>query len=169
MCMRERAARALGLVPQSLRPPRRLRRSPRVYIYIYKYMNTHINMNKNIDILICVHIGTSAFPHLRRPLCLFNPHHLPPHLLPPHKSNYLSKTDVVLPNNRRQHRTSHAPNDVLPLRICANYCVSCQPLLRAFPNGFDLHLPPPPLICFDTQRSHQIRKGVPCSQETNPP
>ena len=28
-----------------------------------------------------------------------------------------------MPNNQRQHRTSHAPKDVLPLRICANYCV----------------------------------------------
>ena len=27
---------------------------------------------------------------------------------------------------------STAPKDVLPLRICANYCAPCQPLLRSF-------------------------------------
>ena len=27
-----------------------------------------------------------------------------------------------MPNKQRQHRTLHAPKDVLPLRICANYC-----------------------------------------------
>ena len=40
---------------------------------------------------------------------------------------------ILLPNNQRQHRTSHAPKDVLPLCICANYCDPWQPLLRAFP------------------------------------
>ena len=35
---------------------------------------------------------------------------------------------ISLPNNQRQHRTSHAPKDVLPLRICANYCAPCQRL-----------------------------------------
>ena len=39
---------------------------------------------------------------------------------------------MALPNNQRQHRTSHAPKDVLPLRMYANYCAPCQPLLRAF-------------------------------------
>ena len=38
-----------------------------------------------------------------------------------------------MPNNQRQQRTSHALKDVLPLRICANYCAPCQQLLRAFP------------------------------------
>jgi len=28
------------------------------------------------------------------------------------------ETGILLPNNQRQHRTSHAPKDVLPLRIC---------------------------------------------------
>ena len=36
-----------------------------------------------------------------------------------------AETGVLLPNNQRQHRTSHAPKDVLPLRICANYCAPC--------------------------------------------
>ena len=63
----------------------------------------------------------------------------------------------LMPNNQRQHRTSHAPKDVLPLRICANYCASCQPLLRAFsgwvrsppPVGlFDTHTPSNPETCF---------------------
>jgi len=36
------------------------------------------------------------------------------------------ETGIVLPNNQRQHRTSHAPKDVLPLRICANYCAPWQ-------------------------------------------
>ena len=36
---------------------------------------------------------------------------------------------VLLPNNQRQF----APKDVLPSRICANYCAPCQPLLRVFP------------------------------------
>jgi len=29
------------------------------------------------------------------------------------------ETDMLLPNNQRQHRTSHDPKDVLTLRICA--------------------------------------------------
>ena len=29
-------------------------------------------------------------------------------------------TRVLLPNNQRQHRPSHAPTDMLPFRICAN-------------------------------------------------
>ena len=33
------------------------------------------------------------------------------------------ETGILLPNNQqRQHRTSHAPKDVLSLRTCANYC-----------------------------------------------
>ena len=42
-------------------------------------------------------------------------------------------TGTLLPNNQRQHHTSHAPKDVLPLRICANHCLPCQQPLRAFP------------------------------------
>jgi len=30
-----------------------------------------------------------------------------------------TETGISFPNNQRQHRTSHAPKDVLPLRICA--------------------------------------------------
>ena len=37
---------------------------------------------------------------------------------------------MLLPNNQRQHRTSHAPKDVLPLRICANYCAPCHEQAR---------------------------------------
>ena len=29
---------------------------------------------------------------------------------------------TLLPNNKRQHRTSRAPKDVLSLRMCANCC-----------------------------------------------
>ena len=36
-----------------------------------------------------------------------------------------AETSILLPNNQRQHRTSHARKDVLPLRICANYCAPC--------------------------------------------
>ena len=32
-----------------------------------------------------------------------------------------TETGILLPHNQRHHRTSHAPKDVLPLRICANY------------------------------------------------
>jgi len=38
------------------------------------------------------------------------------------------ETGILLPNNQRQHRTSHASKDVLPLRICANDCAPSQPL-----------------------------------------
>ena len=31
-----------------------------------------------------------------------------------------------MPNNQRQNLTSHALTDVLPLRICAEYCAPCQ-------------------------------------------
>ena len=43
-----------------------------------------------------------------------------------------AETGILSPNNQRKHRTSHAPKDVLPLRICANDCAPCQPPLRAF-------------------------------------
>ena len=42
-------------------------------------------------------------------------------------TTWCRETDILLLNNQRQH----AAKDVLPLRICANYCASCQPLLRA--------------------------------------
>ena len=48
---------------------------------------------------------------------------------------------LVWPNNQHPHRTSHAPKDVLHLRICADYCAPCQPLLRAFSRS--IRLPPP--------------------------
>ena len=31
-----------------------------------------------------------------------------------------------MPNNQRQHRTLHAPKDVLPFRIGAKYCAPCR-------------------------------------------
>ena len=37
------------------------------------------------------------------------------------------ETGILLPNNQRLHRTPHAPQDVLPLCICAYYCAPCQP------------------------------------------
>ena len=48
------------------------------------------------------------------------------------KVSGLREAGVLLPNNQRQHRTSHAPENVLPLRICANYCAPCQ-LFRSEP------------------------------------
>ena len=50
---------------------------------------------------------------------------------------------ILLPNNQRQHRTSHTPKDVLPLCICAHNCAPCQPLLRAF-SGWIRSPPPAP-------------------------
>ena len=38
---------------------------------------------------------------------------------------------ILLPNNQRQQRTSHGPQDVLPSRMCADYCAPCQPLFDA--------------------------------------
>ena len=72
-----------------------------------------------------------------------------------------SETGISLPNNQRQHRTSHAPKDVLPSRICANttpdittptnlsYIVTLptQPCNTHW--GMRLHLLPP--ITFPTQ------------------
>ena len=54
------------------------------------------------------------------------------------------ETGILLPNNQRQHRTSHAPKDVLTLRKCANYSVPCQMLLRAFSEWIQS---PPPTMC----------------------
>ena len=51
---------------------------------------------------------------------------------------------MLSPNNQRQHRTSYAPKDVLPLRICANFCALCQPLVRAFPGW--IRSPPPTIL-----------------------
>ena len=51
------------------------------------------------------------------------------------------ETGIFLPNNQRQHRTSRAPKDVLPVRICAHYRSPCQPLLRAFFGS--IRSPPP--------------------------
>jgi len=41
-------------------------------------------------------------------------------------ANKLRETDILLPNNQHQHqhRTSHAPKDVLSLHICANHCAA---------------------------------------------
>ena len=44
----------------------------------------------------------------------------------------MREAGIVLPNNLRQQGFSHAPKDVLPLRMLANYCAQCQPHLRAF-------------------------------------
>jgi len=60
---------------------------------------------------------------------------------PPQCTQPNRETGILLPNNQRQHRTRHAPKDVMPLRICANYCAPCQPLLRAFPGW--IRSPPP--------------------------
>ena len=43
----------------------------------------------------------------------------------PIRSHPARETGVLSPNNQRQHRTSHAPKDVLHLRICANYLRAC--------------------------------------------
>ena len=51
------------------------------------------------------------------------------------------ETGILLLNNQRQHRTSHAQTDVPPLRIRASYCAPCQPLLRHFPRW--IRSPPP--------------------------
>ena len=32
------------------------------------------------------------------------------------------ETGILLPSNQRQHRTSHAPKNVVPVHICAYYC-----------------------------------------------
>ena len=47
---------------------------------------------------------------------------------------------AMLARGPHNHRTSRAPKDVLPSRMCAHYCAPCQPLLRVFLDGFDLHL-----------------------------
>ena len=49
------------------------------------------------------------------------------------------ETGILLPNNQRQHRTSHAPKDVLPLRICAIYSAPCQPLQGSPRTACDRH------------------------------
>jgi len=77
-------------------------------------------------------------------------------------SLFLRETGILLPNNQRQHRTSHAPKDVLPLRICANYCAPCQPLLRAF-SGW-IRSPPPtpssPTLHTPNQAGKEDREAV---------
>jgi hypothetical protein len=40
---------------------------------------------------------------------------------------YLTETGILLPNNQRQHRTLHAPNDVLPPRRSWYTYVFCSP------------------------------------------
>ena len=42
------------------------------------------------------------------------------------------ETGILLPNNQRQHRTSQAPKDVVPSRICADYCAPCQALVPIY-------------------------------------
>ena len=46
-------------------------------------------------------------------------------------SPFLADLGILLPNNQHQQSTSHAPKDVLPSCICADYCAPCWPLLRA--------------------------------------
>ena len=62
-----------------------------------------------------------------------------------------------MPNNQRQLRTSHAPNDVLLLRIGANYCAPFQPLLRAGEVWFSAR--------HAAKRSYPPSTGLPRSQE----
>ena len=64
----------------------------------------------------------------------------------------LSRNWYLLPNNQHQHRTSHAPNKVLPLRLCANYPAACQPLLRAFSGWIRS---PPPSIAIHPTATHR--------------
>ena len=45
---------------------------------------------------------------------------------PASRGEQVRETGILLPNNQRQHRISHAPKDVPPLRICANYCAPFQ-------------------------------------------
>jgi len=48
------------------------------------------------------------------------------HHPPGPENRWKRETGILLPNNQRQHRTSHAPKDVPPSRICADDCAPCQ-------------------------------------------
>ena len=50
---------------------------------------------------------------------------------------YPPEPDISLPNNQSQHRISHAPKDVLPVRLCASDYVPC------FNGSLSLSLPLP--------------------------
>ena len=58
------------------------------------------------------------------------------------RGRFTPETGILMPNNQRQDHISHAPKDVLPLRICANYCASRRRSCELFPDGFDLQLLP---------------------------
>ena len=65
-------------------------------------------------------------------------------LVPPALSQ--RETGISLPNNQRQHRTSHSPEDVLPLRICVLRACRCCEL---FSDGFDVHFLPSQIELID--------------------
>ena len=69
------------------------------------------------------------------------------------------QTGISLPNSQRQHRTSHAPKDVLPLRKCVNYCAPCQPLVRDF-SGWIRSPPPAALITLGRPNETETEQGV---------
>jgi len=77
-----------------------------------------------------------------------------------------------LPNNQRQHRTSHAPKDVLPLRIVLiivpqflkRRCVSCRKGCEASPpNHHDDKVDSDPQVVNTELFLSVLQKGVPRS------
>ena len=48
------------------------------------------------------------------------------------------ETGILLPNNQRQHRTSHAPKDVLPYAYVLIAVPRVSRSCEHFPDGFDL-------------------------------
>ena len=47
---------------------------------------------------------------------------------------------ILLPNNQRQHRTSHVPKDVLPYAYLLVTVLRVSRSCELFLDGFDLHL-----------------------------
>jgi len=69
-------------------------------------------------------------------------------------------------SKQRQHRTSHAPKDELPSRICADYCAPCQPLLRAFEIAFK---DPCHVCCEEHDKCMYVLKLTFCRDQTRFP
>jgi len=90
---------------------------------------------------------TTATPGGRYPGAQLHRHGLPPHRPfrrvvardagPPY---ILRDFGIFLPNNQRQHRTSHIQKDVLPYALCQLLCPVSAALASSFWDGFDLHL-----------------------------
>ena len=80
-----------------------------------------------------------------------------------------AETGILLLNNQRQHRTSHAPKDVLPLRICTNYRAPFQPMRIKVCTPWRFPTKVPGTFCPGTSQNMSGTNSGGCFSEDVPP